>query len=210
MRGEWEQTLDPKALAAFTTAQGAVYGVPMKVDLEIALVQQGPFRESRDKKQPTSSRMGIFVEAIKKFKAAGITPIAVGGREKWPLHFYWTMLALRLGGKEAFEAAFSRAGEGFAGPVFVQSAELFKQLVDLKPFQPDFLRANYRDAAAYFGDGKAAMHFMGPFDYGQPNRSARTAAKAFPKGSSTILPSRWSRAGRVTPTTRWARSLVGW
>jgi raffinose/stachyose/melibiose transport system substrate-binding protein len=35
----------------------------------------------------------------------------------------------------------------------------------LKPFQPDFLRANYRDAAAYFGDGKAAMHFQGPYDY---------------------------------------------
>jgi raffinose/stachyose/melibiose transport system substrate-binding protein len=75
------------------------------------------------------------------------------------------MLALRIGGKEAFEGVFNCTGEGFDSSTFVTAAEMFKELIDLKPFQPDFLRANYRDAAAYFGDGKAAMHFQGTFDY---------------------------------------------
>jgi raffinose/stachyose/melibiose transport system substrate-binding protein len=164
MRGEWEQTLDPKGLAAFTTPQGIVYGAPLKVDLEVVWYNKALFEKAGIKAADIKS-YGDFLEAVKKLKAAGITPIAAGGREQWPLHFYWTMLALRLGGREAFEAAYNRTGEGFSGPVFVQAAELFKQLVDLKPFQPDFLRATYRDAAGYFGDGKAAMHFMGPFDY---------------------------------------------
>jgi raffinose/stachyose/melibiose transport system substrate-binding protein len=164
MHGEWEETLDPKGLAAFTTPKGAVYGAPFKVDLEVVWYNKALFEKAGIKAADTKS-YGDFLEAVKKLKAAGITPIAVGGADQWPLHFYWTMLALRLGGKEAFEAAYNRTGEGFSNPVFVQAAELFKQLVDLKPFQPDFLRANYRDAAAYFGDGKAAMHFQGTFDY---------------------------------------------
>ena len=185
MRGEWEQTLDPKGLAAFTTTQGAIYGAPMKVDLEVVWYNKALFEKAGIKAADIKS-YGDFLEAVKKLKAAGITPIAVGGREQWPLHFYWTMLALRLGGKETFEAAFNRTGEGFDGPVFVHAGELFKQLVDLKPFQPDFLKANYREAAAYFGDGKAAMHFHGPLRLYQPevvqfgrHRYSRRRARLF-------------------------------
>jgi raffinose/stachyose/melibiose transport system substrate-binding protein len=164
MRGEWEETLDPKGLAAFTTPEGAVYGAPLKVDLQVIWYNKALFEKAGIKASDIKSYRD-FLEAVKKLKAAGITPIAVGGADQWPLHFYWTMLALRLGGKEAFEAAYNRTGEGFDSPAFVKAAEMFKELVDLKPFQPDFLRANYRDAAAYFGDGKAAMHFQGPYDY---------------------------------------------
>jgi raffinose/stachyose/melibiose transport system substrate-binding protein len=163
MRGEWEETLDPKGLAAFTTPEGAVYGAPLKVDLQVIWYNKALFEKAGIKASDIKS-YGDFLEAVKKLKAAGITPIALGGADQWPLHFYWTMLALRLGGKEAFEAAYNRTGEGFDSPAFVKAAEMFKELVDLKPFQPDFLRANYRDAAAYFGDGKAAMHFQGPYD----------------------------------------------
>ena len=46
MRGEWEQTLDPKGLAAFTTTQGAVYGVPMKVDLEVVWYNKALFEKA--------------------------------------------------------------------------------------------------------------------------------------------------------------------
>jgi raffinose/stachyose/melibiose transport system substrate-binding protein len=40
------------------------------------------------------------------------------------------MLALRLGGKEAFEAAYNRTGEGFDSPTFVKAAEMYKELID--------------------------------------------------------------------------------
>ena len=75
------------------------------------------------------------------------------------------MLALRIGGKEAFEAAYNREDEGFDSPTFVKAGEMFKELLDLEPFQPGFLGAKYPDAAGYFGDGKAAMFFMGDFLY---------------------------------------------
>ena len=61
-----------------------------------------------------------LLAAVKKLKAAGITPIIAGGADKWPLHFYWSHLAIRNGGKPAFDAALRGEGEGFASDTFVQ------------------------------------------------------------------------------------------
>ena len=46
---------------------------------------------------------------------------------------------------------------GFAGETFLKSGELFKQLVDLQPFQTGFLGFKNPQAVGSFGDGKAAM-----------------------------------------------------
>jgi raffinose/stachyose/melibiose transport system substrate-binding protein len=208
MRGEWEQTLDPKALAAFTTPEGAVYGAPMKVDLQVIWYNKTLFEKAGIKAANIKS-YGDFLEAVKKLKAAGITPIALGGADQRPLHFYWTMLALRLGGKEAFEAAYNRTGEGFDSPAFVKAAEMFKELVDLKPFQPDFLRANYRDAAAYFGDGKAAMHFQGPYDYIN-QRLFSSNGKGIPEEQLDYFAFPLVEGGKGTPKIGWGRSSAGW
>ncbi|GAL31036.1 maltose/maltodextrin ABC transporter substrate binding periplasmic protein MalE [Vibrio variabilis] len=68
-----------------------------------------------------------FLTAIEKLKAAGITPIAVGGADKWPMHFYWSYLVMRAGGQEAFTAAMQDQGDGFAGEAFVRAGEELKR-----------------------------------------------------------------------------------
>ena len=98
-----------------------------------------------------------LLDAVKKLKAAGVTPLMVGGADKWPLHFYWTNLAVRIGGKPAFEAALRGENGGFEGETFIKSGQLFKQLVDLQPFQNGFLGFKNPQAVGAFGDGKAAM-----------------------------------------------------
>jgi raffinose/stachyose/melibiose transport system substrate-binding protein len=98
-----------------------------------------------------------LLAAVRALKAAGVTPIVVGGADKWPLHFYWTHLAVRIGGKAAFDAALRGDNGGFAGETFQKSGELFKHLVDLHPFQNGFLGFKNPQAVGYFGDGKAAM-----------------------------------------------------
>ena len=35
--------------------------------------------------------------------------LVTGGGDKWPLHFYWTMLALRIGAKDAFDHIVARS-----------------------------------------------------------------------------------------------------
>jgi raffinose/stachyose/melibiose transport system substrate-binding protein len=101
-----------------------------------------------------------FLAAVKKLKAAGITPISLGEGDKWPGHFYWVYLAVRIGGKPAFDAAYSRSGS-FADPAFVQAGEKLKELIALEPFQKGWQGMNHDDSEAIMGNGEAAMTVMG-------------------------------------------------
>jgi raffinose/stachyose/melibiose transport system substrate-binding protein len=151
----YSDTITPAALAAFSQ-NGHVYGLP------IALSQVG-FLYNKDLMAKANVDATVIkswddlLAAVKALKAAGVTPIVVGGGDKWPLHFYWTHLAVRIGGKAGFDAALRGENGGFTGETFRKSGELFKQLVDLQPFQNGFLGFKNPQAVGYFGDGKAAM-----------------------------------------------------
>ncbi|MFL5021235.1 MAG: extracellular solute-binding protein [Microvirga sp.] len=149
------ETLTPSAVAAFTL-DGKIYGVPQ------AITEVGFFynKELFAKAGVDASKIKTWDDllgAVKALKAAGITPITVGGADKWPVSFYWSYLSLRQGGKPAFEAAMKGEAGGFAGEDFVKAGELFKQLVDLQPFQNGFLGSKHLPAIGQFADGKAAM-----------------------------------------------------
>lgn len=151
----YSDTIAPAALAAFTQ-NGRVYGLP------VALSQVG-FLYNKQLMAKASVDPGKIktwddlLSAVKALKAAGVTPIVVGGADKWPLHFYWTHLAVRIGGKTAFDAALRGENGGFEGETFQKAGVLFKQLVDLQPFQNGFLGLKNPQAVGYFGDGKGAM-----------------------------------------------------
>ncbi|MGE7473244.1 ABC transporter substrate-binding protein [Bosea sp. NPDC003192] len=151
----YKDNLSASAVDAFTV-NGKIYGVPYGVS-------QVGFMANKDllgKAGVDASKItgyDDFLDAVKKLKAAGITPLAVGGADKWPVHFYWTHLAVRLGGKDAMQAALKGRDGGFEGETFQKSGELFKQLVDLQPYQNGFLGFKSQQAIGHFGDGKAAM-----------------------------------------------------
>jgi raffinose/stachyose/melibiose transport system substrate-binding protein len=105
-----------------------------------------------------------LLDAVKKCKAAGVTPIIVGGADEWPLHFYPVLLMMRILGKDGMAAAYKGDNGGFAGPDMVKAWSRYKELCDLDPFQNGFQAAKYPDAAGGFHDGKAAFHLMGNWD----------------------------------------------
>jgi raffinose/stachyose/melibiose transport system substrate-binding protein len=103
-----------------------------------------------------------FLADIGKLKSAGITPLAVGEKDKWPGMFWWANLSLRIAGKDAM----AQAGQdgSFNSPGFVKAGEELKKLIDMKPFQSGHLAAPWDGAggeAAQLGNGKAAMDLMG-------------------------------------------------
>lgn len=143
------------AASAFTV-DGKIYGLPHTVS-QVGFMYN---KELFAKAGVDGSKIATWddlLAAVKKIKAAGLTPLSVGGADKWPLHFYWTHLAVRLGGKAGFEAALKGDNGGFEGEAFLKSGELMKQLVDLQPFQTGFLGFKNQQAVGFFGDGKAAM-----------------------------------------------------
>jgi raffinose/stachyose/melibiose transport system substrate-binding protein len=151
----YKDNLAPAAVAAFTF-DGKTYGVPF------AQSQTGFFynRELMAKGGVDGSKIKTWddlLDAVKKLKAAGVTPLMTGGADKWPLHFFWTNLAVRLGGNAGFDAALKGEAGGFEGEAFLKAGQLFKQLVDLQPFQNGFLGFKNPQAVGAFGDAKAAM-----------------------------------------------------
>jgi raffinose/stachyose/melibiose transport system substrate-binding protein len=103
-----------------------------------------------------------YLEAVRKLKAAGVTPIALAGKEKWPGHYYWAYLAMRVAGLDALKQA--AVDKNFNTPDFIAAGTHLAELVALQPFQTGFLAAGYSTAdgqAATVGNGKAAMELMG-------------------------------------------------
>jgi raffinose/stachyose/melibiose transport system substrate-binding protein len=105
-----------------------------------------------------------LLDAVKQIKSAGITPICLGGKDKWPVHFIWTHLHIRNGGQDLFLESMNNGGWG--RPEYIKSGEQMLDLVNLDPFQDGYLAATWPDQAGMFGDGKCAMALMGNWMYG--------------------------------------------
>ncbi|KGE70984.1 extracellular solute-binding protein [Spirochaeta lutea] len=101
-----------------------------------------------------------LLRIVPQIRQAGYVPIALGAGDKWPAHFWWVYLAMRMGGQEAFNRAYDGRGS-FADQPFVRAGELLLQLNALNPFQTGFLGATYDDQGALMGNGEAAMELMG-------------------------------------------------
>jgi raffinose/stachyose/melibiose transport system substrate-binding protein len=158
MDGAWKERFVPAAVQAYTV-NNKIYGVPMHTS-QVGFFYNKDLFAKAGVDATTIKSWDDLLGAVKKLQSAGITPIITGGADKWPIHFYWSHLAIRIGGKDAFEAALRGEGKGFADTTFVRAGETFKQLVDLKPFQPGFLGVTYPQSAGQFGDGKGAMMLM--------------------------------------------------
>lgn len=155
----WKDTIAPSAWAAYTV-DGKVYGVPFDNGMVGFWYNKKMFKEAGIEEPPTT--WSGLLDAVKKLKESGVTPIALAGGEKWPGHFYWSYLAMRVGGVEAL----AKAGEdhNFNTPDFIQAGKHLQELVALEPFQKGFLGAKYNTPdgqAALVGSGKAAMELMG-------------------------------------------------
>ncbi len=106
-----------------------------------------------------------YLAVVKKIKEAGITPIALGNKDKWPGHFWWSYLNIRIGGKAAFDAAFNRTGT-FADAPWVEAGNKLKELIDLQPFPKGFEALDFDQHSAIMGNGEAAMELMGQWGPG--------------------------------------------
>ena len=127
-----------------------------------------------------------FLAAVKKLKAAGITPLVVGAGEKWPMHFYYSYLVMRIGGEHALADAKAGKDGGFKNAAFVEAGKRLRELAALEPFQPGYLQTTHAASAGLFGDGKAAMDLMGQWLLGMqaPNSAS---GKGLPEDDIGIL-----------------------
>jgi raffinose/stachyose/melibiose transport system substrate-binding protein len=155
----WDSDLSPTAVDAFTV-DGKVVGVPFEVG-EVAFYYNKKLFEKAGVKAEDIKSWDDFLGAVKKLKAAGITPLVVGAGEKWPMHFYYSYLVMRIGGEHALADAKAGKDGGFKNATFVEAGKRLHELAALEPFQPGYLSTSHTQSSGIFGDGKAAMDLMG-------------------------------------------------
>ncbi|MFV2018847.1 extracellular solute-binding protein [Micromonospora sp. LOL_023] len=155
----WRDILTPAATLPYEI-DGKLYGVPFDIGMIGFWYNKALFSDAGVDTPPTT--WAEYLEVVRRLKDAGVTPIALAGGEKWPGHYYWAYLAMRIGGIEAL----TQAGEdnNFTTPTFIDAGRRLAELAALEPFQPGFLGASYGSPdgqGAAMGNGQAAMELMG-------------------------------------------------
>jgi raffinose/stachyose/melibiose transport system substrate-binding protein len=168
----WEGALAQTANDAFKV-DGKVVGVPFELGEVVFYYNKKLFDKAGVKAEEIKS-WDDFLGAVKKLKAAGITPIVVGAGEKWPMHFYYSYLVMRIGGEHALAEAKAGKDGGFKNATFVEAGKRLQELAALEPFQAGYLTTKHAESSGMFGDGKAAMDLMGQWLLGMQGPNSTT------------------------------------
>lgn len=158
-RAELEKNIFPAALDAYSI-DGKLVGIPYDFS-QVALFYNKALMEQAGVDPKSMETWDGFLAAVKQLKGAGITPIIMGAGEKWPMHFYWSYLVMRLGGADVLKKAEAGEDGGFENPVFIEAGVKLKELADLEPFQDGWLGTLFPASGGMFGDGKGAIDLMG-------------------------------------------------
>ena len=171
---DWADTINAGALGMYQQ-DGKQYGIPFDLGMVGIWYNKDLFTQAGITAPPAT--WDEFLEAIDKLKAAGITPLTVGGSPAtWTEMFWWAYLAVRECGSEKMLNA-TNTGD-WTDPCFVEAGTKLKALVDKQPFQEGFLAAVWDGAggqAATMAVGDAAMMLMGQWAPG--TMAANTADK---------------------------------
>ena len=151
--------LSPSAVKLYQV-DGKQYGVPFNAGMVGFWYNKDLFTKAGITGPPAT--WAELLQDIQKLKDAGITPVAVGAGDKWPAHFWYSYLMVRLGGADAMNQI--AADNNFNVPAVIGAGEKVEELVALQPFQDGFLAAGW-DApdgeSGTMANGKAAMDLMG-------------------------------------------------
>ncbi len=169
------KNMSPGALAPYTI-DGRIYGLPFDMGMVGMWYNKALFEEAGLDPDNPPATWSEFLDAVTTLKEAGITPIALAGSAPWTQHYWFSYLAIRVMGVDGYTAA--REAKSFDDPGFLRAAELWKELVDMEPFQSGFLQQGYGgedSSPAVFGAGGAAMHLMGQWDPSVQESSSGTS-----------------------------------
>jgi multiple sugar transport system substrate-binding protein/raffinose/stachyose/melibiose transport system substrate-binding protein len=101
-------------------------------------------------------------------KAKGVTPFALGSKDRWPAQFWFDYILLRTAGPE-YRAKLMAGQASYTDPEVVTAMEMWKVLVDKGYFVENANAYTWTDAADQVANGKAAMTLMGTWITGYWN-----------------------------------------
>jgi multiple sugar transport system substrate-binding protein/raffinose/stachyose/melibiose transport system substrate-binding protein len=101
-----------------------------------------------------------FLALCAKLKSAGINPIALGSKNRWPAQFWFDYLILRTAGPK-FRADLMAGKVPYDDKRVAKAMEMWKDLTDKKYFVKFANADTWTDASDKVANGEAAMTLMG-------------------------------------------------
>ncbi len=152
----WKDTVNAGAMSIYQY-KGVQYGIPWDMGMIGFWYNKDLFQKAGITTPPKT--WDEYLAAIPKLKAAGVAPLAIAGKDKWPSMHLWSYLLLRNGGGEAL-AKMVQSGN-WNTDACIKAGKDVMALNALDPYQKGFASAVYNDEAAAVANGKAAMELMG-------------------------------------------------
>jgi len=103
-----------------------------------------------------------LLTACDQLNAAGITPITIGARFRWPAAAWFDYINMRLNGPQ-FHIDLTDLKVPYTDPKVKGVFEKWKELIDHKCFIEDPAAYDWQEALPLMTEGKAAMYLMGQF-----------------------------------------------
>ena len=151
-----KDTINEGALKIYQI-NGKQYGIPWDMGMIGVWYNKALFTKAGITAPPAT--WDDFLADVTKLKTAGITPLAIAGKDMWPSMHLWTYLTLRIGGGDAL-AQMVKSGD-WNTPACTAAGDEVVKLNALNPYQDGFKAATYDMEAAAVGNAKAAMEVMG-------------------------------------------------
>ncbi|OKP97669.1 hypothetical protein A3849_14255 [Paenibacillus sp. P46E] len=139
------------------TYNGKNYAIPLQLNTVLLWYNKDILQQNNITPPKTWDEL---VGAVDTLNAAKITPIAVAGKDRWPLLHWFSYLQQRVGGDMTFDEA--KTKDDFTGESFVKAGEMLNDFaVKHKAFENGFLGIDYGAAESMFTNGKAAFYQQG-------------------------------------------------
>lgn len=141
---------------------GSLYMVPFEFQLEFFWYNKDIFEAAGIE---TPATLDDFPAMCQALRAEGVTPIALDGKDQWPLERYMAYYPFRMSGPE-YVQDLKNGDASFSDPEGVAAAEWLHSLGEAGCFQEGFSSTGYADAQALFTTGDAAVYNIGTWELG--------------------------------------------
>jgi len=150
--------------AAGWQVNGEQYGIPYDQHVVGFWYRKDLFAKAGITSPPTTIAQLESDDA--KLKAAGITPISLGGGSRWPDAFYWEYFAVRECSESVLQSAIKAVN--MSAPCFTQATKDLTAFMATNPFQGGFnatqAQTGAGSSAGLLANGKAAMELQGDWE----------------------------------------------
>ncbi|WP_066461522.1 ABC transporter substrate-binding protein [Sanguibacter suarezii] len=152
------------AFSAFAIDE-KVYGMPMAILPGGMYYTQSLFDKAGVTATPTT--IDELVTVTDALDAAGVQPIALGGKDAWPAAHWYYFFALRECSQDVFEAADEL---DFSDPCWTKAGENLAAFAETEPFNDGFLTTSAQGSAGssvgLLANYQAGMELMGAWNIG--------------------------------------------